>query len=301
MKKFIRNFLNKRGYEIVKTGLPYIPKSNKPGTVKVGKYDITMPGNNPQLINYKLYDNLNAQLGRLVSLIYQKYPGMTVIDVGANVGDTIAIIKTYADVPVIGIEGDDTSYQYLENNSKQFKNVSLVKTFLGEKNQHVNVSFESSGWNTTLKPGAESGEKIELRPLDDVIAKDGFGSSDIKLLKVDVEGFDTIVLRGASDIISKTQPVLFFEYNRQIMKGIEEEGLSTVLSFVKYGYDKIIFFDHKGNLVLCTTLQNEDIITHLHNYISSSNNLMGYYDIAIFHNGDKDIADRFFKGEQEYL
>ena len=118
---------------------------------------------------------------------------------------------------------------------------------------------------------------------------------------MDVEGFDTIVLRGATEIIVKHQPVLFFEYNRQNMKAINEDGLSTVLSFAKYGYNKIIFFDHKGNLVLATSMQNEEVVTYMHDYISSPKNLMGYYDIAIFHNQDDAIAEEFLLGEKKYL
>ena len=112
MKKLIRDFLNRFGYDIIKTGIPYIPKTRGEGSVLVGKYDIRMPGNNLQLGNYKIYPDLNSQLGRLAGVIFQKYPGMTVLDVGANVGDTIAILKSSVDVPVIGIEGDDISYSW---------------------------------------------------------------------------------------------------------------------------------------------------------------------------------------------
>jgi FkbM family methyltransferase len=301
MRKFIRNILNRFGYEIIKTGIPYIPKSTKPGFAAVGKYQILMPGNNVQLINYKLYPDLNGQLGRLASCIFKKYPGMTVIDVGANVGDTIAVLKSAVDVPVIGIEGDEVSFEYLQKNCQQFKNVSVIKTFLGEKSQQVNVSFENSGWNTTVIPDAKSTEQVSFKTLDEVISDAKFNTAQIKLLKVDVEGFDTIVLRGAYKIIEKNKPVLFFEYNRQNMIAINEEGLSTVLSFGAYGYNRIVFFDHKGALVLATNMRNKEEITYLHNYISSKKTLLGYYDICIFHADDDAIASDFMLKEEQYL
>lgn len=65
---------------------------------------------------------------------------MTLIDVGANVGDTIAVVKTEVDVPVIGVEGDEVTFSYLEKNSKQFNNnTNVVKTFLGEKSEELNI------------------------------------------------------------------------------------------------------------------------------------------------------------------
>ncbi len=301
MKELIRNFLQRFGYDIIKTGIPYIPKTRKESSVIVGKFPILMPGNNPQFINYQLYPDLNIQLGRLAAAIFNKYPGMTVIDVGANVGDTIAVLKSAVDVPVIGIEGDDTSYQFLEKNTAQFSNVSIVKTFLSEKSQETKVSMEKSGWNTTIIPDAAGKQKISFKTLDEVIISGGFEKAEIKLLKVDVEGFDTIVLRGATGIIQQNKPVLFFEYNRANMLAINEDGLSTVLSLRQYGYRKIAFFDHKGTLLLATNLQNEEVITYLHDYASSKNNLLGYYDICIFHEEDTAVAEEFLQKEKTYL
>lgn len=301
MRKLIRDFLNRYGYDIVKTGIPYIPKTKGEGSVLVGKYQVTMPGTNIQLGNYKIYPDLNAQLGRLTAVIHKKYPGMTVIDVGANVGDTIAVLKSAVDVPVIGIEGDETSFNYLQKNTAQFSDVTIIKTFLGEKSEYTKVSMEKTGWNNTIIPDADGTEQISFKSLDDVIAGSGFETAEIKLLKVDVEGFDTIVLRGATAIIDKHKPVLFFEYNRENMKAINEEGLSTVLSFSRFGYNKIAFFDHKGTLVLATEMKNAEEITYLHEYISSPKNLMGYYDICIFHEADTAVATDFLQQEKNYL
>lgn len=301
MKKLIREFLKRFGYDIVKTGIPYIPKTKREGSVVVGKYRILMPGNNIQLGNYKIYPDLNSQLGRLAAVIFKKYPGMTVIDVGANVGDTIAILKSAVDLPVIGIEGDDVSFKYLEKNMAQFSNVSIVKTFLSEKSYETKVSMDKTGWNNTIVPDSKGTQQISFKSLDNVISSGGFNNAEIKLLKVDVEGFDTIVLRGATGIIEQHKPVLFFEYNRENMITINEEGLSTVLSFHKSGYKKIAFFDHKGTLLLATEMQNEEVITWLHNYISSKHNLLGYYDICIFHERDTNVAEAFLLNEKKYL
>lgn len=301
MKKMILDLFNRFGYDIVKTGIPYIPKTKKDSSVLVGKYPILMPGNNLQLGNYKIYPDLNSQLGRLAAVIYKKYPGMTVIDVGANVGDTIAVLKSAIDLPVIAVEGDDVCFQFLQKNSQQFQHVSLIKSYLGERSQSVNVNLRHAGWNTTIIPEETGNRQIIFNTLDEIITSGGFAERQLKLLKVDVEGFDTIVLRGATEIIQQHKPVLFFEYNRKNMKVINEDGLSTILSFEKSGYDKIIFFDHKGNLVLATGMQNTGVITYMHNYISSEKNLLAYYDICIFHKADTETADAFLAQESKYL
>lgn len=301
MRTFIRNFLQRFGYDIVKTGVPYIPATKNDVQVKVGKFTILMPGYNIQAVNYQIYPDLNIQFGRLAKTIASKYPGMQVIDVGANVGDTMAVVKTEVDVPIIGIEGDAVTYQFLEKNCKQFSNVSIVNTFLGEKSEDATVNFEKSGWNATIIPDADGGQQVQFKTLDEVLITGGFDNNELKLLKVDVEGFDTIVLRGAHYIIQKHHPVLFFEYNRQNMMAIKEEGLSTVLSFREYGYNKIAFFDHKGTLILATSLDNTEVITYMHEYASSKQNLIGYYDICIFHADDDALAEQYLQLEKSFL
>lgn len=300
MRKIIRRLLNKFGYEIVKTENWFASKSSTEKTVKVGNYQVLMPGNNPLLHTYTIYPDFNSNLGRLAAAIAKKYPGMTVLDIGANVGDTISIIKSVIDIPVIGIEGDPVTFQYLEKNARQFNKVSIVNTFLGEKKQDVKVDLDKSGWNTTVIPAATGGKTISLTTVDEVLNEERFTNSTIKLLKTDIEGFDTIVLRGAYDTVKKYQPALFFEYNRENMQAINEEGLSTILSFARYGYEKIAFFDHKGRLLLATSMKNTAEITNLHNYLGGASNLLGHLDICIIHQQDEIVADDFITGEEKY-
>ncbi len=298
MKGIIRSFFNRFGYDIVKTENWHLLRKELKNQVKVGNYEISMPGDNTLQNTYHLYPDFNGHLGRLAAVIAKKYPDMTVVDIGANVGDTIAIIKTLIDVPVIGIEGDDISYQYLEKNATQFSKVTTIKTFLGDKKHDQKVKFESKGSNTTIIPSDTGDTTISFKPLDEVLADEPYHSANIKLIKLDIEGFDTIVLRGAGEVIAKNQPVLFFEYNRDVMEHIGEDGLSTLLSFGRFGYNKIAFFDYMGRLLLVTTMQNTDEITYLHQYAIGKNNLLGYYDICLFHQQDDAVATDFLKGEE---
>jgi FkbM family methyltransferase len=296
MRKVIRKLLNRFGYEIVKTDDWYISKTGKKNLVQLGKYSVSMPGNNTLSRTYALYPDFNRIIGRLAASIAKKYPEMTAIDIGANVGDTIAIIKSFVEVPVIGIEGDEVTFSFLKKNAQQFSNVSIVNSFLGDKKQEVKVDLESSGANTTVIPSDSGSNVIAFKTLDEVL-NEGFHDRVVKMIKLDIEGFDTIVLRGAFEILKKDHPALFFEYNRDAMKAINEDGLSTILSFTNYGYNKIAFFDYHGRLLLVTTLTNKKEISYLHEYAIGKNNLLGYYDICIFHQQDDDLADVFFDAE----
>jgi FkbM family methyltransferase len=293
MRKMIRNLLNKAGYDLVKVNVHDESKANQISKVKVGNYFIDMPGNNVQISTYKYRPDANDLLGTLSLCVAKKYPGLSVIDIGANVGDTVAVIKTAIDVPVIGIEGDNVSYQFLERNTKQFENVLILKQFLGDKKQTLQVELEKSGWNTTLIPTEGKGQELTLLTLDEVLEQQKLSSREIKVLKVDCEGFDTIILRGATGLIQSQKPAIFFEYNKTSMEAIHEDGLSTLLSLEKCGYRSVLFFDNYGRYMLTAPINDHALIKQLHNYSEDGVSQVGYYDVCLFHESDGDIEKEF--------
>jgi FkbM family methyltransferase len=293
MKELIRKIFNKAGYDIVKTNLHSDSRAGKSVAVQVGDFTVYMPGNNPHISTYKYRPNANNLLGILAAYVAPKYPDMSLIDIGANVGDTVAVVKTNIDIPVIGIEGDPVSFQYLERNTKQFKNITAIKEFLGEKRETMQVTLEKTGWNTTLIPTEKKGQEVSLKTLDEVLTEYKVSENNIKVLKIDTEGFDTIILRGANDLLSKHKPVLFFEYNRANMDAIHEDGLSTLLSLEKYGYHSVIFFDNYGRYMITIPINQYDLIKQLHYYSEDEVSQVGYFDLCLFHEQDKDIAQKF--------
>jgi FkbM family methyltransferase len=299
MRKLIRKLLNSAGYDIVKIDAFSDRHAGKVRQVKVGNYSIAMPGNTPQINTYKYDPDANSQLGRLAVCTAGKYPSMTVIDIGANVGDTIAIIKTAAALPVIGIEGDPSAYRFLEMNLPLFTNVTLIKQFLGEKEETLQASLEKEGWNATIVPASGESQSIGLKTLDQVLHEHQLFSQQLKLLKIDTEGFDTIILRGAQELLEKHKPVIYFEYNRRNMDAIGEPGLPTLFSLEKYGYRNVTFFDNKGRYLLTTPLDRHDLIRQLHEYSLEHTSSIAYYDICLFHESDKELSESFITAERD--
>src|SRR5215207_563889 len=157
--------------------------------VPVGKYKIRMPSTSllPEL--FSVNPNYSGELGRLVAAMWEKYPSLEVLDVGANFGDSVAIIKSAANVPVTCVEGDEQCFALLENNIQQFDGVKLCKLFLGESSETISVAIEKKGWNATLVPSRNGDSlELELKTLDDFLSP--FGDLHVfKVLKIDTEGF----------------------------------------------------------------------------------------------------------------
>lgn len=290
MRKIIRKFLSLFGYDFTKIDRP--PLFKKEDNVQVGNYTIKMPSKNPLLRVYAKKNDFNGELSRIVFKVQQKYPDLSVIDVGANAGDTAALIKSVnKNIPVICVEGDISIFHYLQGNAKQFSDIEIYNNYLGEKVESIKVNIEKKGWNSTVIKHADGEIAVSLITLDTLLSEKAPKEiQKFKFIKIDTEGFDTIILRGALNYIRTTKPIIYFEYNRENMKAINEDGLSTLEILEQIGYTHCLFFDDRGRYILNTSLSDHTLIKNLHDYANGKDGLIYYYNICLLHNNDSDIA-----------
>jgi FkbM family methyltransferase len=263
---------------------------------QVGRYFIDVPPINPVSTRYALRPDYSSQLGRLATIIRKKYPSLGVIDVGANVGDTACIIKTAENIPLLCIEGDEHVFGLLEKNLKQFQNVAAHRLFLGDKTGVLSARLEKKGWNTTIVP-----EKSKAAALLNIISLDDFLATQqrvetFKLLKIDAEGFDCAIIRGAKKYIQQALPVITFEYNRNNMKAIGETGRDTLFMLMDSGYSGIVLHDACGKYLCSAELSDSGLIRDLYDYVDDG--VPYYHDVTIFHKTDNDIGSEFIEAER---
>jgi FkbM family methyltransferase len=139
------------------------------------------------------------------------------VDVGANFGwYTYLLAKRYKRVYAFEINDDVTNW--IER--YKFRNVELhhcgLSSAAGRSRFYVPVIRKMilTGWGSldrdNLKGADEYREKeVFLARLDD------FGIRDIGFMKIDVEGHEVEVLRGASTSIAQSRPVLLIEVRDQ--------------------------------------------------------------------------------------
>jgi FkbM family methyltransferase len=268
-------------------------------TRQVGRFTIQVPRASQMAFLYEDHPYFMRQLRALTIILKKKYPNLSAIDVGANVGDTACVIKSEADIPIACIEGDDFTYGLLQANIRQLKNVTAYKLFLGEKTASMAASFEKAGWNTTIKPGESAGSQtIKILSLDDFIAAEKI-TADWKMMKIDAEGFDCSIIRGAAKFIRDKHPVLTFEYNRDNMDAIGEKGTGTLAMLRDLGYSQVVFHDASGRFFTATTMSNEGLIRDLLNYADGKDGAIYYFDLTMFHTDDDDIASEFINEERK--
>jgi FkbM family methyltransferase len=146
-------------------------------------------------------------------------PGDVFVDVGANVG-VFALPATHLVGPdgrVIAIEGSARVFEYLRYNASQPcpGPVACVHTAVTAKDAGMRKFFDPPAakfgmGSLAAWPGVE-GYEVPARTLDAVLRDLGVGP--VKLIKVDVEGFEHDVFRGAAvALATNPAPVILFEF-----------------------------------------------------------------------------------------
>jgi FkbM family methyltransferase len=147
--------------------------------------------------------------GTLIEFIKENYKGGTFIDVGASIGNHTLVFSNLAD-NVISFEPLPIFYNHLIVNLliNEVINVQFYGVGLGNKHEVKTLYYDlkSCGGATFTKIDDYVGTyEVPIMKLDD------FNIKDVKLIKIDVEGFEPNVLEGGINTINKYAPDLIVE------------------------------------------------------------------------------------------
>lgn len=301
-KNTVKYLFRKFGLKIIKVRQTN-QHSDDLTTRQIGNYSILLNKNHVLPHYLKQFPSYSSNLPRLAKKIKEKFPDLILIDVGANVGDTVALIRSESYFPIVCIEGDDFYYSVLKKNIQQFNEVDAFQFFLGEKNEVVSAHKEVE--QGTLKIVLDSTDVGKNKGLS-FITLDHFLKLNpkyqkAKLLKIDTDGFDLMILRGGIEYLQKTRPVLFIEYDRCLLSNVNDDGLSTLFKLEEIGYETVMFYDNFGRFILSAELQNKKLIEQLHFYIDDKKSAFPYYDICLFHKDDKEFAEEVINSESAFF
>ena len=170
-------------------------------------------------------------------------PGDVFVDCGANIGVlTLLASKLVGETGrVFSIEAHPRIARFLRGNVNlnRATNVTVAHTALGDHEGEVHFTSRRSD---DMNRVAESGVKVSLRRLDSLIPP-----VDIRLLKIDVEGFELFVLRGASRALARTDMVYFESWESHFNKyGYSTPDVLTLLA--DHGFDTGVPRDYKSSL-----------------------------------------------------
>lgn len=189
-------------------------------------------------------------------------PSMTVVDVGANVGVYTALFSQLVGPSgrVIALEPAPDNWRALSKAlaTNLWSNVELHQVAAADRAGRM--SFERSSYNSgnnALSADGRSGGglEVDVAPLDSIVA-----GRKVHFIKIDVQGWEASVLRGARQTLSENQPL---SVRVEIWpSGLRRAGSSS---------DEVVELLESAGL----EIEVEDKLK-----LSDSKNLSGYFDIT---------------------
>jgi FkbM family methyltransferase len=160
-------------------------------------------------------------------------PGKTFIDVGSHIGSVIAEVQHHdGSISIIAIEAIPEKAERLH---RKFPRVAIYNYAVGDQSGKVSffINTRKSGYSSLGKATSAEGLReitVSMRRLDDLIFAD-----NVDVIKIDVEGAELGVLRGAKKLIQDNRPVIMFESGPDINElGYTKEQIWEFLTYAGY-------------------------------------------------------------------
>ena len=150
--------------------------------------------------------------------------GWTVVDVGANIGafSVWAASKMGASGRLLAIEPNPVSFRELQRSIEELAVDATAFAVAcgdveGEVTLHFQPGYTVSSSLTSFAAATESAT-VPMRRLDALLGETGI--SHVDLLKIDVEGAEELVLRGAGEALSRIDRVVLETTHDDVGRGV---------------------------------------------------------------------------------
>lgn len=263
-----------------------------PSNITGGGFILELPANH-NLPNYqssfRLYDKFLPHLAKYLPEF------STVLDIGANCGDTVVSMSiANPKLDFVCIEPDSYYYKFLETNTNKLKaeNISLnvrnLKLLVGKS---VTSAFLSGHAGTKSAVPSDASGAIKSKALDAILDEQEI--SRVSLIKVDVDGYDFDVLDSGMNAISNKSPILYFEYfveNSSQKHGYE----ATIQTLALLGYSNYSLFDNFGQHIINS--KDLNLVLQFADYVWRQNQLfsartINYFDLLVWKSESQELVE----------
>lgn len=234
------------------------------------------------------YQSMHGTYDRfLPHLVRHLEPNATVIDVGANCGDTLAGMYDANDrLNYICVEPDEVFFEYLSKNALSMRSsnpgasIRLYKALVGKGVGQATLKGAGGTKHAVqVDESLRAAKAIPCATLDSLVLP--MPSGRVELLKSDVDGFDFDVLDSAAKLIAEHLPILFFECHFGDLN--QKHGYQKTIAALQHsGYLAWTVFDNYGDVVLRT--RDIEALFQLFDYVDRQNaglttRTIPYFDI----------------------
>ncbi len=256
------------------------------------------------------YPYFNRTLGKWAKVIKNKYPDLAILDVGANVAQSVAEVYAYAPTPCLSVECGPQNYALARYNSKRISaDNEVVNALVGPEGLYGTFEYAKHfdmpgakkpewGFAAPVDAGAEGA--VPTVSLNTIIARYPRWA-DSKLVKIDAEGWDWQIIQDCKGFWAAARPVIFFEHNFEYVKDRQaghDQSLAAVKTLLDCGYTHFLVQDGRGHMI---TQINADHLARFHEInlhlymLRDVYRGVNYFDVTAIHGDDADLAARLYQ------
>lgn len=277
--KMYHYFVYHRKNKITRYIYSHLTKKNPVVKTQVNHQEMLLPFDHMLPYYQRFYPNYDRQLGRICKVIMNRLGRLRVIDIGANVGDSIINIGE-KNGEYIAIEGENKFYRILKRNVEGY-NVFFENLYLTDN------ELESS-YRSVIEHGTarimKNSEKCNMKVVTlNHLMESKYKNFKADILKIDTDGFDFKVIRGGGDYICNTKPLIYFEWSKEHLN-LQGEDEQSIFPFVRsMGYDTLILYDNFGNILTVLHTDDTEQLRLLADYTVQEDKHIYYYDVLLIH------------------
>ena len=226
-------------------------------TARLYGYPLTMRMDHrlPEILAY--VPTFNEPLGLLAETLAGNGRRISVIDVGANIGDTVALIERSCprQAQYLCIEPDEEFSRLCTFNLRTIPRVLVVSEIIGDRaDAEVTLVEHRPGTAATriMARGVQPNENTRGVARLDSVAWSFAAEFGLDLIKCDTDGFDFPVLRSAEALLDTYHPAILFEWHPDLWIKAGEDPAAIFDYLFGRGYKNLVFFTNEGRF-FCTT------------------------------------------------
>jgi FkbM family methyltransferase len=218
---------------------------------------LELPLSHPLPLYHAANPDCDRALSRVAAWLRSKGSTLTYIDVGANIGDTIAAIHPQSGDFIVAVEPFPAYASILRRNAMKFpsKFEIIEKICVGSKDFSGGMLVKGTAGTGVVTNDSEG--TTPATTLDELFESIP-SLTTCNFLKIDVDGFDFEVLRGADSLISHCRPVLLIEADVFADTNYLSEIMNLCAKLLSYGYRHLLAYDNYGGLIYSLNLGERD-------------------------------------------
>ena len=209
---------------------PWFTNLHLPSNIRIMLYDSQFVARRGTIDHFHLSYYYEPEVTDRILTLASSSSGIF-IDVGAHIGryTVLAAKRLGSRGKVLAFEPNPETFKALQQNVKlnSLDNVVLFNLALGDRNTTMDLYIDTvNDGATSLLWGDGPAVTVPVRRLDDILAEQNIDPREVFLIKVDVEGAEPLVFKGAERLLREGSPTIIFE-------ALTEEKLRECKSILK--------------------------------------------------------------------